>query len=137
MKLEMKSEWVPPRRPPRSALNTSSQFKLVKGCNECIVGPLIICQLHVSGPDHHHHVRPSLLSCFGLCDDKSRIEERGLVSCCAVLIGSFPCFTFLLTSSDVGQEHDFLRLTANPLSDSLIAFTFYFSSYGCVEVTIK
>lgn len=43
----------------------------------------------------------------------------------------------ILTSSDICQKCDFLRLTANPLSNSLIAFAFYFSSYSGVKVTIK
>lgn len=63
-----------PRLPSRSVLNTSHQFKLAEGCNEVIVGSLVIRQLHVSRPDHHHRVRPGFLSCFSLCSDKSMSE---------------------------------------------------------------
>lgn len=66
-----RSQRSSPRLPPRSVLSTSLQFKLAKGCNEVIVGPLVICQLHVSRPDHHRHVHPGVFSCFSLCKDKS------------------------------------------------------------------
>ena len=56
--------------PPSSVLNTSRHFQLAKGCNEAIVGALVIRQLHVPGPDHHHHVHPRFLCCFGLWEDK-------------------------------------------------------------------
>ena len=42
-----------------------------------------------------------------------------------------------LTSSDVRQERDFLRLAANPLRNPLIAFSIDFSSYTGVKVAIK
>ncbi len=64
-----------PRLPPRSVLSASRHFKLAKGCDEVIVGPLVICQLHVSRPDHHHHVHPSFFSCFSLCNEKYEYRD--------------------------------------------------------------
>lgn len=60
--------------PPRSLLNASAQFQLAKGCDEVIVGPLVIRQLQVPRTHHHHHVGPRLLSCFSLCQDESQYE---------------------------------------------------------------
>lgn len=51
----------------RSLLNASAQFQLAEGRHQAVVGPLVVRQLQVPGPDHHHHVEPRLLGCFGLC----------------------------------------------------------------------
>lgn len=55
-----------------SLLNASAQFQLAKGCDEVIVGPLVIRQLQVPRTHHHHHFGPRLLSCFSLCQDESQ-----------------------------------------------------------------
>lgn len=42
-----------------------------------------------------------------------------------------------LTSADVGEEGDFLWLTAEPLSDPLVALRVHFGSYRGVEVAVE
>lgn len=64
----------------RSVLNPSTQFQLAEGCDEAVVGSLVISQLEVAGPDHHHNVKPRLFGCFGLCKGGQHVSERGLVS---------------------------------------------------------
>lgn len=136
-KLTMRSETL-------SVLSSSRQFKLAKGRNEVIVGPLLVCQLHVPGPDHHNHVHPGFFSCFRLCEDKSTSEwtytsetwsRRSLHNTRGSMKEILSLNTF--TSRDVCQERDLLWLTANPLCNSLIAFCFYFHPNGGVEVTIE
>lgn len=68
-----------------AALNRSRQFKLVKGRNEFVMSSLIVGQLHVSRPDHHHHVHSSFLGCFCFCSDKRRGENKN------PKIDPFPC----------------------------------------------
>lgn len=54
----------------RSLLSMSCKLKLAKGGNEVIMGPLLICQLHVSRPDHHHNINAGFFCSFRLCNDK-------------------------------------------------------------------
>lgn len=185
----------------------SCKLKLAKGGNEVIMGPLLICQLHVSRPDHHHNINAGFFCSFGLYNDKcSHIKKGSTLLSFALnrillsrrdnkqkwpigisletgvrrfqnlntkrLLWTFQCFTKphfahhclrphrsihpgsldvilladqtqniiianILTPGDVCQECDFLRLTADPLCNSLIALCIYFSPYTGVKVTVK
>lgn len=126
----------------RSLLDVSTQFQLAEGCDEAVVGPLIICQLQVPGPDHHHHVKPRLFGCFGLCDGDAQ-EGNSERASKWVREGGLPLGNYLLhhtdvlTSSDVRQEGDLLGLAADPLGDPLVALAFHFCPDGRVKVTVK
>lgn len=59
----------------KSTLNAPIQFQLVEGCDEAVVGCLIISQLKVARPDHHYDVKTRLFSCFGLCKGEQQVSE--------------------------------------------------------------